>query len=255
MIAPMTVTGVGRAVILAASAAVLASGCGLSAELEREADPGRTAEARPGPRAPGPPVSGPPGPRPSTGAQPPSRGAPGGPPAAAERCPATGVRVSTGMVNAAMGLRAMPVTITNCGTCDRQLNGYPDVRVRDMENRPMDVTVLKGTGPIAQLEDPGPHPVPLRPGESARSVFVWRYSAVDPATLRGSGVYVEIGPRAGDARQTVEPEGGLDIGETGLLGTTAWQKVRDRAGRRPGRPRRALRGALRPSPPSRRASP
>ncbi|SDM06847.1 Protein of unknown function [Streptomyces wuyuanensis] len=129
------------------------------------------------------------------------------------------------MVSTAMGLRAMPVTITNCGTRDRQLNGYPDVRVRDAENRPMDVTVLKGPGPITQLEDPGPHPVPLRPGESARSVFVWRYSAVDAATLRGSGVYVEIGARAGDARQTVEPDGGLDIGETGLLGTTAWQKV------------------------------
>ncbi|MFG2760858.1 DUF4232 domain-containing protein [Streptomyces wuyuanensis] len=221
----MTVTGVGRAVFLAASAAVLASGCGLAAELEREADPARTGEAHPGPRAPGPPVSGPPGTRPSTGGQGSSRGAPAEPPALAEHCPATGLRVSSGMVDAAMGLRAMPVTVTNCGTRDRRLNGYPDVLVRDVENRPMDVTVLKGPGPITQLEDPGPHPVPLRPGESARSVFVWRYSAVDPADVRSSGVYVEIGPRAGDARQTVVPEGGLDIGETGLLGTTAWQKV------------------------------
>ncbi|MCZ7461794.1 hypothetical protein [Streptomyces sp. WMMC940] len=45
----------------------------------------------------------------------------------------------------------------------------------------MDVTVLKGTEPITRLDDPGPHPVPLRPGDSARSVSVWRYSAVDAA--------------------------------------------------------------------------
>ncbi|MFF8610438.1 DUF4232 domain-containing protein [Streptomyces sp. NPDC015346] len=142
-------------------------------------------------------------------------------------CPASGVKVSTGAVNAAMGLRAMPVTLTNCGGGARRLNGYPDVRVRDVENERMDVTVLKGPEPITQLDDPGPHPMTLAPGESARSVFVWRYSAVDAATLRGSGVYVEIGPAAGAERQTVEPEGGLDVGETGLLGTTAWQKVVD----------------------------
>ncbi|MFF7714349.1 DUF4232 domain-containing protein [Streptomyces sp. NPDC007988] len=225
MIAGMTVSSVRRAVVLAASAAVLATGCGLSAELDREADPARTGgDARPGPPASDrsePPVSVPPGSRPSSGKQ----GAPGQPQPAAANCPAAGVRVSTGMVTATMGLRAMPVTLTNCGTGERRLNGYPDVRVRDVQRRPMDVTVLKGAGPITQLDDPGPHPVALRPGESARSVFVWRYSAVDTSTLRGSGVYVEIGPSAGAGRQTVEPEGGLDIGETGLLGTTAWQKV------------------------------
>ncbi|MFD9974390.1 DUF4232 domain-containing protein [Streptomyces sp. NPDC059017] len=219
--------GLGRAVVLAASAAVLATGCGLSAELDREADPARTgADARPGRPATGPPVPDPPGSRPSSGVRDPSREAAGErPPHGARDCPASGVRVSTGMVSATMGLRAMPVTISNCGTRDQRLNGYPDVRVRDVDKRPMDVTVLKGPEPITRLDDPGPHPVPLRPGESARSVFVWRYSAVDAATLRGSGVYVEIGPSAGAARQTVVPEGGLDIGETGLLGTTAWTKT------------------------------
>lgn len=221
--------GLRRAVVLAASAAVLATGCGLSAELDREADPARTgADTRPGRPAPGPPVPDPPGSRPSSDVRDPSREAAGErPPPGAHDCPASGVRVSTGMVSATMGLRAMPVTITNCGTRDQRLNGYPDVRVRDADKRPMDVTVLEGPEPITRLDDPGPHPVPLRPGESARSVFVWRYSAVDAATLRGSGVYVEIGPGAGAARQTVEPEGGLDIGETGLLGTTAWTKVTD----------------------------
>lgn len=196
------------------AAALLTAGCGLGAELDREADPERTgAHATDGADVAAEPPVAPP-------LEPPTATAP-------EGCPATGVNVTTGMVNAAMGLRAMPVTITNCGTGEQLVNGYPDVRVRDMNRRPMDVTVLKGTGPIAQMEDPGPHPVTLKPGESARSVFAWRYSAVDPATQRGSGVYVEIAPAPGVARQTVVPEGGLDVGETGLLGTTAWEKVAD----------------------------
>ncbi|MCT4351618.1 DUF4232 domain-containing protein [Streptomyces sp. Je 1-79] len=205
----MTVISPRHGLILAA-AAVLAAGCGLGAELDREIDPGRTG-AQASAEPPG-------GPGATPEAEPPSAGTSRG-------CPATGVRVTTGMVNAAMGLRAMPVTLTNCGAGEQRVNGYPDVRVRDVDREPMDVTVLKGPGPITQLDDPGAHPVTLKPGESARSVFVWRYSAVDAATRRGSGVYVEIGPAAGAQRQTVEPEGGLDIGETGLLGTTAWQKV------------------------------
>ncbi|MEU6986632.1 DUF4232 domain-containing protein [Streptomyces sp. NPDC046324] len=201
--------------LLLAAAAVLTAGCGLGAELDREADPGRTgahtsAEPLPVPvREPSDRVAEPPA------------------PTATEGCPASGVRVTTGMVNVAMGLRAMPVTLTNCGAGEQRVDGYPDVRVRDVERRPMDVTVLKGPGPITRLDDPGPHPVALKPGESARSVFVWRYSAVDASTRRGSGVYVDIAPAAGAERQTVEPDGGLDIGETGLLGTTAWDKVTD----------------------------
>ncbi|MFD4139249.1 DUF4232 domain-containing protein [Streptomyces sp. NPDC058572] len=214
----MTVVPVRHAPILAVLAA-LTTGCGLSAELEREADPARTgAQARPQPSGTGP----------SSGARTRlPRDAVPRPSADAQHCPDTGVLVSTGTVNVAMGLRAMPVTLTNCSDRDHRLNGYPDVRVRDVDHEPMDVTVLKGPEPITQLDDPGPRPVTLRPGESARSVFVWRYSAVDAATQRGSGVYVEIAPTAGVDRQTVQPEGGLDVGDTGLLGTTAWQKAVD----------------------------
>ncbi|MGW7431583.1 DUF4232 domain-containing protein [Streptomyces sp. NPDC054861] len=214
----MTRMTVRRALLLAAVAA-LCAGCGLAAEIDREVDPARTgAQAPPRPSATGGADA--PAPGPAAGAVP-------DPATTAGACPASGWRVTTGSVNAAMGLRAMPVTLTRCGTAELRLNGYPDVRVRDVGRRPMDVTVLKGPEPITSLDDPGPHPVVLAPGESARSVFVWRYSAVDTATQRGSGVYVEIAPAPGAPRQTVEPDGGLDIGETGLLGTTAWRKVLD----------------------------
>ncbi|MDT9687119.1 DUF4232 domain-containing protein [Streptomyces sp. P9(2023)] len=216
----MTVISPRHGLILAA-AAVLTAGCGLGAELDREANPERTRAHTPAPPTVDPSrAGGPGGVGPAPQVEPPAATAPPG-------CPATGVQVTTGMVSATMGLRAMPVTLTNCGAREQRVNGYPDVRVRDVNREPMDVTVLKGPGPITQLDDPGPHPVALKPGESARSVFVWRYSAVDAATQRGSGVYVEIAPAAGVARQTVEPDGGLDIGDTGLLGTTAWQKVTD----------------------------
>lgn len=199
-----------RPALFLVTLSVLTSACGLSAELDREADPARTAPRAVRPAASPPAAAVPPAP---------SASVPGA------GCPSTGLRVSTGMVTAAMGLRAMTVTLTNCGGSDRKVEGYPDVRVRGADRKPMQVTVLKGPGPITTLDDPGPHPVPLKPGESAYSVFVWRYSAVDAATLDGSGVYVEIAPAAGTAPQTVMPDGGLDIGDTGLLGTIAWQKT------------------------------
>lgn len=218
-------SGPPRYPLILVAVAVLATGCGLSSELEREADPARTGrEALPAPSPTGSPSAVPAPLRSDAGAPPDARRPSAG---GVSGCPATGLRVSTGMVNAAMGLRAMPVTLTNCDGRAHRVNGYPDVRVRDVDHRPMDVTVLKGPAPLTQPDDPGPHRVTLRPGESARSEFVWRYSAVDAVTRRGSGVYVEIAPAAGVERQTVEPEGGLDIGDTGLLGTTAWQKVAD----------------------------
>ncbi len=200
-------------------AALLISGCGLSAELDREANPER--EPNPGASQPEPADPAPPTDL-SLGPDTPPSAAPSTP-----SCPKSGVSMSPGMVTAAMGLRAMSVTLTNCGKGVRELNGYPDIRVRGLDRQLFDVTVLKGTEPVTTMDDPGPSRVKLRPGQSAYTSLVWRYSAVDASTKAGSGVYVEIGPAKGAARQTIEPDGGLDIGETGMLGTTAWQRGPD----------------------------
>ncbi|CAM5703555.1 hypothetical protein SALBM135S_07584 [Streptomyces alboniger] len=218
-----------RALSLAA-APLLLSGCGLSAELDRELDPAReaaTAEVTPSGAAEPSGAAGPSAPALGTTAPP----APG-----ATACPASGWRMSPGMVTAAMGLRAMSVTLTNCGTGVREVNGYPDIRVRGLDKQLFAVTVLKGTEPVTTMDDPGPGRVRLRPGESAYTSLVWRYSAVDAATRDGSGVYVDIAPAKGTPRQTIEPEGGLDIGETGMLGTTAWQRSPQDDGPGGGRP-------------------
>ncbi|MEU8952677.1 DUF4232 domain-containing protein [Streptomyces sp. NPDC048518] len=211
-----------RALALSATALLLA-GCGLSEELDRETNPERrpTVEAAPPagntqrPTSPTDPA------RPTDPENPSGRTAPS---PSTPPCPKSGVTMSPGMVTATMGLRAMSVTLTNCGHRVRVVEGYPDIRVRGLDRALFDVSVLKGTEPVTTMDDTGPHRVALKPGERAYTTLVWRYSAVDASTRRGSGVYVEIGPAKGKPRQTVEPDGGLDIGETGMLGTTAWQR-------------------------------
>lgn len=208
-----------RALALSATALLLA-GCGLSEELDRETNPERRPPAEAAPpsantqRPTSPPEAADP-------AHPSGRTAPS---PSTPPCPKSGVTMSPGMVTATMGLRAMSVTLTNCGHRVRVVDGYPDIRVRGLDRALFDVSVLKGTEPVTTMDDPGPHRVALKPGERAYTTLVWRYSAVDASTRRGSGVYVEIGPAKGKPRQTVEPDGGLDIGETGMLGTTAWQR-------------------------------
>ncbi|MEU7646930.1 DUF4232 domain-containing protein [Streptomyces huasconensis] len=204
-----------RYAVALAATALLVSGCGIGAELDREVNPDReptSGAARPGPSGTAGPSDlslGPTG-GPSTPTEPP--------------CPKSGVSMAPGMVSATMGLRAMSVRAINCGKDVLELNGYPDIRVRGVDRQLFDVTVLKGTEPITAMDDPGPSRIRLKPGQSAYTSLVWRYSAVDASTLRGSGVYVEIGPAKGAPRETIEPDGGLDIGETGMLGTTAWQR-------------------------------
>lgn len=139
-------------------------------------------------------------------------------------CPATGVRVRSGMVNAAMGLRAMDVTVTNCGKRTYRLNGYPKLRVLDEHREPLDVQILEGPKPVTQMDDPGPHPVALKPGEVAQTVLVWRNTVTDTTTTAVSGTYLEVTPAPGTRPGTVTPQGRIDLGNTGRIGTTAWQK-------------------------------
>lgn len=136
----------------------------------------------------------------------------------------TGVRVEPGPVDSAMGLRAMPLTVTNCGTGGYRLDGYPALRALDEDRAPLDVRVFQGPRPVTELDDPGPHPVTLRRGESATSVVVWRNTYTDTTKRPVKATYLKVVPVPGDRARTVEPEGGVDLGSTGRIGTTAWQK-------------------------------
>ncbi|WP_353945650.1 DUF4232 domain-containing protein [Streptomyces sp. HUAS MG91] len=140
-------------------------------------------------------------------------------------CPDSGVRVTLGSGEAAMGLRVLRLTLTNCGADTFEVSGYPRLRLAESDGTPVeDVRVLRGTGQITTgLEDPGPHRLTLRRGESAISVLAWRNTYDDttepPVTV--DRVTVETG--TGGAR-TVTADPPLDLGSTGRLGTTAWRE-------------------------------
>ncbi|MEV0114936.1 DUF4232 domain-containing protein [Streptomyces sp. NPDC050844] len=207
-----------------AAVALLAAGCGLSDELDRERNPERTADAAPegGPSAAASGVPTAPGLVSRTPIPVEEESVPAAP---TSSCPASGVRIEPGMVDAAMGLRAMSVSLTNCGKRLQRLNGYPGLRVLDEHREPLDVQILEGPEPVTQMDDPGPHPVTLKQGESAYTALVWRNTVTDTTTTAVSGTYLEVTPAKGARKATVTPQGRIDLGNTGRIGTTAWQKT------------------------------
>ncbi|MDQ1035180.1 hypothetical protein QFZ75_001596 [Streptomyces sp. V3I8] len=186
-----------------------ANGCGLSAELDREANPGRTPTPTPSPavvKPSPPPPDATPAPSPSV----PGRQVKG--------CPKSGLRFAADRGDAAMGLRAMGLDVTNCGDRPYTLNGYPAVTVLDGSGDPFPgVRTVEGTDQVPMApEDPGPRPLTLAPGRSAHAALYWRMHNTP-------GVYLRVAPRQGDTTVTVQPPYPLDIGPENVLGTTAWQ--------------------------------
>ncbi|GGZ69747.1 DUF4232 domain-containing protein [Streptomyces bluensis] len=201
-----------RYALLVGVLALCVSGCGLSTELEREFDPDPErppATTRPPapPPAP-PPASVTPDASPSVPVQP------------RQGCPPSGVRFGTGPVSAAMGLRAMTLTVTNCSAEPYELNGYPAVSVLDEAGAPLEgVRTAEGTDEVSMApEDPGPEPLTLAPGETAGAGLYWRMAA-------GKGIYLRVAARKGDGATTVRAEDYLDIGPENVLGTTAWKRT------------------------------
>jgi hypothetical protein len=200
-----------RPAALACVLALAASGCGLSAELDRERNP----ERKPTPsqtRAAPAPAPAEPSPAPA-----PAEPSPAVPVQQTRGCPPSGLRVDPGPVDAAMGLRAMTLTLTNCGTRSYEVNGYPVVRVLDETGAPLTgVRTVEGTDKVPMApDDPGPEPLTLAPGEVARAGLFWRMNAED-------GTYLRVAPGKGRDALNVRPEEPLDIGPENTLGTTAW---------------------------------
>ncbi|WP_343041887.1 DUF4232 domain-containing protein [Streptomyces typhae] len=163
---------------------------------------------------------------PSAGAEIPDR------PAVASRdCSGrSGLLVEPGPVDAAMGLRAMTVTATHCGTGTFRLYGYPDLKALDDDREPLDVRTLRGTRQITTgVPDPGPHAVTLRHGESATVSVVWRNTYTDTTHPAVDAPHLRVVAAPGAPARTVTPHGGVDVGSTGRIATTAWKKLtRDR---------------------------
>lgn len=147
------------------------------------------------------------------------------PSSTAAACPESGVAITAGPVDGALGLRAIGIVLTNCGTREYTANGFPVVRVLDEDRQPLDIKVGNGSAPVSAPDkyDGPPRPVSLRPGEQVMARILWRNTVTDTTVPATRGEYLEIAPAAGEPPQIVTPQSVIDLGNTGRLAVNAWQ--------------------------------
>jgi len=131
-------------------------------------------------------------------------------------CPASGIRYGAGVIEAALGHRAVVLTLANCGQSPQEINGYPDVRVLGPQRQPLDVRVNHDSSYMAT--DPGPTKVTLATGEKLLSVVSWSATVTDGDTITGAALSVTTVP--GEALQFLTVK--TDLGTTGEVDVTAW---------------------------------
>ncbi|MEU5906419.1 DUF4232 domain-containing protein [Micromonospora sp. NPDC047527] len=140
-------------------------------------------------------------------------------------CPESGIRIRATGGDAAMGLRALGLELVNCGEQPYRLNGYPGLQVLDEERQPIVLRVVNGAKDITMGFDQPPHEVTLRTGERATAVVLWRNLVTDSTVVATNGAYLMVAPAAGQPAQEVDPEGPIDLGNTGRIGVSAWKKA------------------------------
>jgi hypothetical protein len=141
-----------------------------------------------------------------------------------------GPYISLRETDAAMGLRATPILLANCGSDPVTLNGYPALRVLDQDHKPLDVTVINGSDSVASVPNLGnpPTAVTLAPGDEAIATVLWKNTVTDANVVATSGTYFDIAPATGQPWQTREPHGPIDVGNTGKVGVSPWAPSKDK---------------------------
>ncbi|MFZ3470172.1 DUF4232 domain-containing protein [Streptomyces sp. 4.24] len=144
----------------------------------------------------------------------------------ADACPDGGVRLSEGLVNAAMGLRVGAVELVNCGDQPYELEGYPEIELLDRANAPLQgVSVGHGAAAITSsptgAEAP-PGKVTLRPGQAAEVLLVWRNLLTESDVPAAEAWGLMVTPRPGAPRLELRLKQSVDLGNTGKLGIGAW---------------------------------
>ncbi|MEO3772400.1 DUF4232 domain-containing protein [Micromonospora sp. B9E7] len=140
-------------------------------------------------------------------------------------CPASGVRIRSTGGDAAMGLRALGLELVNCGDRPYQLDGYPILHVFDEQREPIMLRVVNGAKEITSGFDQPPRPVTLAPAERATAVVLWRNLVTDSTVVATNGKYLTVAPAAGQPAAEVDPDGPVDLGNTGRIGVSAWKKA------------------------------
>ncbi|GAA1234125.1 hypothetical protein GCM10009657_07100 [Oryzihumus leptocrescens] len=139
-------------------------------------------------------------------------------------CPPGGLKAAVGPGDAAMGLRVLALLVTNCGSTPAALSGYPRLELYDADGNLLAVRVRHGVSTV--VPDPGPKPVRLAAGESARTDLVWRNTVLADGSTAQTATHVAVtAPPAG--RQVLALT--VDVGTTGVVDVTAWHRA-DSAG-------------------------
>jgi hypothetical protein len=117
-----------------------------------------------------------------------------------------------------MGLRAVGLTLTNCGNKTYRLNGYPEVSLFDEDGSQVKVKV-RHDGTEVGLPQDRPKPLSVRPGETAISTMSWRNTVTFGDVER---------PALLVAAPDAETEGNkfpldVDLGTTGRITLTSWR--------------------------------
>jgi hypothetical protein len=144
--------------------------------------------------------------------------------------PPHGPLISLGATDAAMGLRAVPIRLANCGSTPLTVNGYPALRVLDDNRQPIDVKVDNGADSVAlvpNLQHP-PTTITLAPGQLAEATVLWKNTVTDSTVVATSGTYFDVAPASGQPWQTRKPDGPIDLGNTGKLGVSPWTASSDK---------------------------
>ncbi|SMC70539.1 DUF4232 domain-containing protein [Kibdelosporangium aridum] len=137
----------------------------------------------------------------------------------------TGLIIRPGTVDAAMGLRVLDIQLTNHGPATTHINGYPDIRILDKDRTPINATIGHGSNGITtglQHFDRPPQTITLQPGQTAHAGLLWRNLVTETDRKATLGVYLTITPTPTAAPQTIEPDGGIDLGNTTTLGLSPW---------------------------------
>ncbi|MFF3390334.1 DUF4232 domain-containing protein [Streptomyces sp. NPDC002669] len=133
-------------------------------------------------------------------------------------CPSSGVVVDMGEVEAALGHRAVGLTLTNCGGKPYRVHGYPSVRALDEAGDPLPVPVNPGSSYMGT--DRGPKEVVLKPGQTARSLLAWVSTPTGGDLIEGDAL--QIAPAPGLEARTFPLEGN-DVRLLDELNMTAWR--------------------------------
>ncbi|MFC0627175.1 DUF4232 domain-containing protein [Kribbella deserti] len=133
------------------------------------------------------------------------------------KCPASGLLITRGEIDAAMGLRAITLTLHNCGKRAVDVQGYPVVTVLDKVRQPFKITVAPET------PDGPPKKLRLTTKQTLTAELIWRNTVtLDTTDGPMQAAYLKVAPAANRPASLIELH--ETFGNTGKARVTPWAR-------------------------------